>query len=156
MPNTMTRYNPIPTYTRLPELLEGFFRDNFLVPLTTDRPFNWEYTYSWPYKMMSNLLETEETFVVQLFLPGLDLEKVFIQVVNRQLTIKGTTFIPMVENATYLWHGLYGFEFNEVFTLPTDVDGEKAVAEYTNGILTITLPKTVQAIAKPIKVHATT
>jgi HSP20 family protein len=147
MMNTPTRYQPEFSLTRLPDMIDQLFRESFMFP-RYERLFDW--------KRFSNLLETEKAYIVQLVLPGVDFNKVDVQVVGRQLTVKVVCEIPMVENATYLWNGLTSYEFSEVFTLPFEVVGEKAEATYNLGILTITLPKLEYAIPKPIKVHANT
>jgi len=45
-------------------------------------------------------------------------------------------------------------EFFECFTLPGGVDANRAAAEYHNGILTLTLPRTAEAKAKKIAVKS--
>jgi HSP20 family protein len=45
----------------------------------------------------------------------------------------------------------YGYA-SRVFTLGFDVDREKAVAKYENGVLTLTLPKLVSAHSEPLKI----
>ena len=44
----------------------------------------------------------------------------------------------------------------QTFTLPVDVEGEKATARYERGILSITLPKAEKAKAATIKVQKVT
>jgi len=146
MINAPTRYQPEFSLTRLPDMIDQLFRESFVFPTRFERFFDT--------RRYSNLLETEKAYIVQLMMPGIDINKVNVQVVGRQLTIKATCEIPTYEHAAYLWHGLVDEEFAEVFTLPLEVVGEKAEATYDLGILTITLPKLEQAIPKPIKVHA--
>ncbi|MGH9425650.1 MAG: Hsp20/alpha crystallin family protein, partial [Terriglobia bacterium] len=45
----------------------------------------------------------------------------------------------------------YG-EFMRIFTLPTFVEGSKVVAEFKEGMLTVTLPKNAAAIPRQIEV----
>ncbi len=144
MPNTLTRYNPEIRFRRFPDMIEQLFRESLAVPPKYDTWFD--------ARRVTNLLETESAFIVQLMVPGIDPEKVVIQVVGQALTVKGTCFVPTYENATYLWHGLFGEEFSEVFTLPMEVYGEKVEASYLHGILTITLPKTELAKPKTVKI----
>lgn len=136
-------YRPTPM-TSFPDMVDRFFRDTFV------RPFEPLFD---GLRVSANLLETDETYIVQIVVPGIsDVSSLTIQVTGRQLTLRGTTEIPTFEGATYIYCGLEGQEFSEMFTLPSDVNGEKAVADYHAGILTITLPKAEYAKPHTIKV----
>jgi HSP20 family protein len=128
-------------------MLDQFLREGLVVPR-----FDTFFDSFFDGRRLCNLLETEYAYLVQLPLMGIDPEKVMIQVVGTQLTIKGTYVVPEIENATYLWHGLMGEEFTQVFTLPAEVEGEKAEASYHFGILTVKIPKAAHIIPKPVKV----
>jgi HSP20 family protein len=142
---TLTRFQPEVGFTRLPDMIDQLFRDSFVVPKRFGQFFDGA--------LPANLIETENAFIVQLALPGITMEQFEIQVVGQQLTVKAAYVIPVVEKATYLWRGLTGEEFSQVFTLPAEVLGEKAEASYEYGILTITLPKTEYAKPKMVKVN---
>ena len=145
MINAPLRYQPEFSLTRLPDMIDQLFRESFVLPARVDPYFDW--------RKFSNLIETEKAYIIQLVLPGIDLTKVNVQVVGRQLTVKAFCEIPKFEHGTYLWKGLVSQEFSEVFTLPLEVAGEKAEATFEFGILTIKLPKLEHAIPKPIKVQ---
>jgi HSP20 family protein len=147
MPNTPVRYRPETSLTRLPDVIDQLFRDSFVMPTRFERFFDG--------KRAANLLETDADYIVQLVIPGVDPKGLQINVVGQQLTIKAVCTIPTTEHATYLYHGLFGEEFSDVFTLPAEVDGEKSEARYVNGVLTITLPKAENARPKVIKVATT-
>jgi HSP20 family protein len=146
MANTLTPYRPTNTFARFPDVIDRLFRDSFTIP-TFNNLFD-------GIRVNSNLLETNDTFILQFALPGiLDVSKLQIQVVGQQVTIKGVCTLPTFENATYLWHGLQGDEFSEMFTLPTEVDGDHTTAVYDAGILSITLPKSEYAKPRSVKVQ---
>jgi HSP20 family protein len=56
------------------------------------------------------------------------------------------------EGAQIIWMGMGGGEFREEVTLPGEVNSDQASAEYRDGILTLTLPKTERAKVHQIKV----
>lgn len=145
--NTPTHYPRSTGLARLPDMLDRLFHDTFVVsPL--------EQVFS-GVRMNANLLETGDAYIVQLIVPGIkDVKNLQIQVVGNQLTVKGVMEIPAIPDATYIYLGLAGSEFSESFTLPAEVDGEKASADYVLGILTINLPKAEHA--KPHMVKVTT
>jgi HSP20 family protein len=146
MINLPARYETGTPFTRLPDLIDKLFRESFIAPTAFDRFFDGVRT--------SNLLETKDAFIVQLVLPGVDPEKIDIQVVDRQLLVKAAFVIPTVEHATYLYHALHSGEYSETFTLPMEVLGDKAEATYDRGILLVTLPKAEHAKPTMIEVHA--
>ncbi len=88
---------------------------------------------------------------VEAELPGMDLSDLEIYVTGGdQLTIKGERKAPQLEKAR--WHRqerAFG-SFNRVLSLPAPVDADKVQARLTNGVLTITLPKS--EAAKPRKI----
>jgi HSP20 family protein len=100
----------------------------------------------------SILYETDNDYIVQVALPGVDAEQVDIQVTGQQLTLKGSYNIPTPENATVVWKGIGEGSFVESMTLPDEVDTSTAEAHYGHGILSIILPKTEHSKAKTITV----
>jgi HSP20 family protein len=70
------------------------------------------------------------------------------------LTLRGKTEVTVPEGAQSIWVGMGGGEFREEVTLPGDVNADQASAEYHDGVLTLTLPKTERAKVRQIKVGA--
>lgn len=149
MANTVTRFNPrtdavVPTRSVIDQLLEG----SFFAPSMMDRWLGQNGNYP------ANLIETDDSYVVQLALPGLNIEKLEIQSLNRDLRIKGVYESQKFEG-NYIWNGLPTGEFTQAFTLPAEVANEGSEAGYANGILTVTLPKSDRAKVKNIPVKIT-
>jgi HSP20 family protein len=147
MINPLTRFPSDMTFTRFPEWIDELFRESFVLPNRFFRFFD--------VRRYSNLIETDESYIVQIMLPGVDPETLKIEVVGRHLTVTATIKVPVVEKGVYLFQGLMSQEFTEVFTLPVEVLGDKAVANYEYGVLSITLPKLEYAKPKKIEVHTT-
>lgn len=147
MTDTVTRYDPPSGLTRLSDAFEHLVRESFVLPSLLDRLGD---GFS---SITSNINEVDNSYVIQMALPGIDPAKVDIRVVGHQMTIKGTYEIPPVTGATTLRKGLMAGEFSEVVSVPAEVDGDNAEAAYKNGILTVTLPKAAQAEPKAIKVQ---
>jgi HSP20 family protein len=145
MADPLIRYTP--GITRLSDAIDRLFRESFVLPRFFE-PLTDGFT-----RISSNLLETEDAYIVQIGIPGIDPEKVEVRVVGRQLTVKGKYEFPEVEKATAVRQEVTKGEFSEVFTVATDIDGDKAQAKYERGILTITLPKAEHVKAKAIKVQ---
>ena len=103
-----------------------------------------------PGKPYSNLLETWDSYYLQIALPGVDAGSLDIEVVARHARVRGSYRPPVIETATSIWHDIATGEFEEVFALPAEVDAGEAKAQYERGILTIKLPKA--AYLKPSSV----
>jgi HSP20 family protein len=152
MATNLTRYNPTSPYVPVRSLVDQLLANSFVFPSLFDRWFSETGRMMIP----ANLAETNDAYIVQVALPGIDPEKLEINVTGRELRVKGTYHVPQPENATYIWQGLQSGEFTESFTLPAEVQGDKAEANYHDGILTVTLPKHEHARVKsiPVKTNA--
>ena len=104
-----------------------------------------------------NILEREEGIVISADLPGLKAEDVDVTVDNCILTIKGErTLEEVAEGETY--HRVersYG-SFERSFSIPNSVDPKKIEARFSNGEMTITLPKREESKPRSVKVKVTT
>lgn len=112
----------------------------------------------WPLVRMSpnlNLSETDQAVEARLDLPGIDPKDVDIQVSGNLLTVCGERKEQREEKGT-TWHRVEcrtgGFARSVM--LPCPVKEDAADAQYKDGVLTITLPKTEEAKAHKIKVKA--
>ena len=101
----------------------------------------------------SNLLETWVAYFLQVALPGADPGSLNIEVVARQVTVKGTYHMPAIETASSIWNGITAGTFEEAFQVPAEVDADRAEAQYERGILTIKLPKVAHLKASSIPIQ---
>jgi len=100
-----------------------------------------------------DLVENKENVVVRAELPGMRKEDIEVTLHEGTLSLAGERKSEMkVEEA-----GLYRSErffgrFQRAISLPAPVAGDKVKADYKDGILTVTLPKTEEAKPKQIDV----
>jgi len=102
-----------------------------------------------------DMYQTDNEVVVQAALPGIKADEVQINVTGDILTIKGETKHEE-ERQDKSWHireHRWG-AFERSVMLPTGVISDKAKADFENGILTITLPKSEEVKPKTITVKA--
>lgn len=101
-----------------------------------------------------NIWEDSDNLYVDAELPGFSLKDLEIYVTGNQLTIKGERRPPAHDGGT--WHRQergYG-SFSRMVELPSDVNGDKVSAEFRNGVLNITLPKSEAIKSRRIEVRA--
>ncbi len=104
-------------------------------------------------KVTFKVRDKGDSFAVEAALPGLDVEKLEIDVIGRKLGISGA-FKESEVDAGARWHRrerLSG-RFEQSLLLAAELDTEKVAAKYEYGILTIDLPKAAQAVPKKISV----
>ena len=91
------------------------------------------------------LAETEKELRITAELPGLDEKDVEITVEDGVLTLHGEKRSEIEDKDRGYTERSYG-RFERRIGLPNGVDREKAGATFKNGVLTVTLPKTAEAI----------
>jgi len=101
-----------------------------------------------------DITETKDSIIVRTELPGLTREDVEIDVANGILTIRGEKKVEE-EDKGRTWHRRevrYG-SFSRSFSLPSDVKSEEAKAAFSDGILTVVLPKEEKAVHRKIEIE---
>ena len=118
-----------------------------------DRPFfgrDWTPSGRGIYPAL-NFFEKDDALVVKAEIPGLDREKLTVEVESDRLMLAGVRAVPegTPEGRYHRRERRFG-EFRRVFRLPFEVDREKAAATYRDGVLTVTLEKAESAKPRQI------
>jgi HSP20 family protein len=102
-----------------------------------------------------DVFEKEDKFVVKAELPGMKEEDINISVVGETLNIRGERKAEkeVKEDDYYYCERSYG-NFSRSLALPSNVDTKKIEANYEDGVLEISLPKTSEVKPKKISVSA--
>jgi HSP20 family protein len=101
-----------------------------------------------------NLSEDEEHLYVEALAPGVDPKVLELSVLQNNLTIKGEKpGLAQVAAEAYHRNERAAGRFIRTIELPVAVDPEKVQADYRNGLLMVTLPKSEEAKPKQIPVH---
>jgi HSP20 family protein len=91
--------------------------------------------------------ETEKEFRITAELPGVSEEDIDVRLENEVLTIRGEKKFERAEGGEkedfHFVERSYG-TFQRSLRLPSSVDAEQVRADFRNGVLTITLPKTTE------------
>lgn len=99
------------------------------------------------------LYETPDELVLRALLPGIDRERLEIEVSRKSVKLAGQR--PAVErdgDRFFRSEFRYG-PFERLVGLPVEVQNDAARADYTDGVLVLTLPKTVSERQKVVKVN---
>jgi HSP20 family protein len=105
-----------------------------------------------------DMSEDDKAYKITAELPGLDAKDVDVSVSGNTLVLKGEKRQEKEEkNKNYFFSERAYGSFQRAFELSTTVDRDKIAADYSKGVLTITLPKTAEAQkqAKKIEIKST-
>jgi HSP20 family protein len=100
-----------------------------------------------------DIFEAEDELVITMDLPGIKKEDVQVNLDDRTLTIRGERRLEHDDKRDN-YHRIertYG-QFGRSFTIPPNVNREALHAEYTDGVLSLYLPKLEQAKPRQIPV----
>jgi len=100
-----------------------------------------------------DIQETDKEFLVKVDLPEVKKEEVKVEMQDNVLSIEGERKREKEEKGKQ-FHRVeraYG-KFVRRFSLPTEVDAAKVVAEFNDGVLQVHMPKLVVEKPKPIAV----
>ena len=106
-----------------------------------------------PWSPVVDIAEEKDQYIVRAELPGVDKNDVKITVENNLLSIRGEKKIE-AEKEGKNYHRVersYGSFFRS-FTLPSTVESNKIEATYSDGVLSLSIPKAVEAKPKEIEV----
>jgi HSP20 family protein len=99
---------------------------------------------------MLDVRETDEEYLVLVDLPGVNSDEVTIEVSDQVLSISGSR-APVETGEAQLSERPHG-SFVRTLTLPQGVDEEKIVANYSDGVLELHVPKPAEQRPKKITI----
>jgi len=102
---------------------------------------------------LADVTETDDAYLVEIELPGVDRKDLSVEVAANELRIDGE--IVEKERVGWLRHrtrrvGRFAYRT----TLPGDIDGDRISAGLADGVLTVRVPKTEAAKPRRITVNA--
>tara|TARA_B100001094_G_C17423460_1_gene435783 strand:- start:11 stop:424 length:414 start_codon:yes stop_codon:yes gene_type:complete len=96
--------------------------------------------------------ETEGAYILTVEIPGISKEDVALSIDNNILRVKGVKKAPESGNRLIVNERKVG-EFERTFTLSEEIDQKNISAEFSNGILCISAPKTAKVTPRKIDIR---
>jgi len=122
------------------EFFPGFFGNRWDAEAVSVRPF-------------VDVVEKENEVVLRADMPGMDKKDIKVVVNDGLLTITGERNEEHEEKEKGFTRAeRFMGRFSRSFNLPAWADGSKVAADYKNGVLTVTIPKSEAARPKEIEV----
>jgi HSP20 family protein len=143
----LVRWEPFRDLMSLREAMDRLFEESFV------RPRESLLAPIGAGTLAIDMYETPDEVVVRTALPGVAPEDIDVSVVGDTLTIKAETKTEEDEKGTnhIRRERRYG-AFSRSLSLPTNVVPDKAVADFSKGILTLRLPKAEEVKPKRIEI----
>ena len=141
--STVIRWNPIREMAAMQSAMDRLFDET------------WRSTSNLASALPLDIIESAEHYTVVTELPGLDAEQINVSMHDGVLTISGEVHRPeLPENhRVLLQERTYG-KFSRSVNLPQPVNTDEIEAEYTDGILRLSLPKSAEAKPRTIPVKS--
>ena len=118
--------------------------------LVGERPGGW---LAPPKVPAMDLAETAASVEVRLDVPGFKADEIQVQLSNNVLTVSGEhAEEKKTDEKTYHRMERRFGSFSRSVALPSPVDEDKVDAQYRDGVLTLSMPKTQEAKSRRIKV----
>lgn len=144
--NSITRWDPFRNLASLQEQVNRLFEGNLSHERDQSALTAWSPSV--------DVYETENDLVIKADLPEVIEKDIDVRVENNMLTIRGERKLEQrVKEENYLrMERSYGFSTRS-FSLPNTVNTEQIQAQYSDGVLTVTLPKRAESKPKQVKIN---
>jgi HSP20 family protein len=131
-------------------VFDEFYRGPWRLPFTRtafDVGPVWPGEAIWGTTPAVDIVEREKDFVITAEMPGVPVNNIEVRLSEDRLTIKGEKTEKMEEErkGVCISERRYG-SFQRTFRMPEGVDCSKIEASFANGVITVRLPKTTEAM----------
>lgn len=145
----LIRWNPWREIDALRGRFGSLFGDTLMGPAPAD-----ERAKLWNWNPSVDIYENDQEYVISAELPGVDKKDISLDVKGRTLSLKGERSAEkdIREDRYYRRERSYG-KFERMFSLPDHVDLEVISADFKDGVLRITIPKSEKEKPRQIAVN---
>ena len=146
----ITRFDPLNEMVSLRSAMDRLFEDSFVNPMSW-RTIGGGDTVNAPI----DVHETADELVVTASLPGMKAEDVEITMTGQTLTLRGEFKADEeIKREQYLYRERRFGTFSRTIQLPVRVRGDQAEANFSDGILTLSIPKAEEVKPRQIRINA--
>jgi HSP20 family protein len=146
----ITRFDPLGEMVSLRSAMDRLFEDSFVSPLGW-RTIGGGDAVTPPV----DVHETSEEIVITAALPGMKADDVEITITGQSLNLRGEFKADEeVDRQQYLYRERRFGSFSRSIQLPVRVQGDQADAAFTDGVLTLRIPKAEEVKPRQIRITA--
>jgi HSP20 family protein len=96
--------------------------------------------------------ESADSFCVEIELAGVKKEDITLDVEGDYITVTATKKVPSIEETKILFDNRKSGKFKKSYKLGSNIDKDTIEAEFTNGVLVVTLNKKETQKKKTVKI----
>jgi len=100
-----------------------------------------------------NIWETEDGYSAALLAPGVDEQSISVTVHDDTLAVEGELKFQAPQSARVVWQEFAPVKFRRSLRLGLAVDPQRVEANYTNGVLLVSMPKAEHARPRQVQVQ---
>ena len=131
--------------------MDRLFEDSFISPLTWRTVSGTGDGVTPPI----DVYETDDQLIVTASLPGMKADDVEITMTGQTLTLRGEFKADeQVSKDQYLYRERRFGSFSRTLQLPVRLQGDRAEASFTDGVLTLSIPKAEEVKPRQIRISA--
>lgn len=146
----ITRFDPLNEMVSLRSAMDRLFEDSFVSPLSW-RTIGAGDTINPPV----DVHETADEIVVTAALPGMKADDVEITITGQNLNLRGEfKNDEEISRDQYLYRERRFGSFSRSIQLPVRVQGDRADASFTDGVLALRIPKADEVKPRQIRISA--
>lgn len=101
----------------------------------------------------ADVLEDSDGITLRLDMPGVSKDRLNVQADKNTLLIEGEVQIQMPQGMEALYAEIQSTRYRRSFTLSGELDAEKIVANVSNGVLSVSIPKRAELKPRRIEVQ---
>jgi HSP20 family protein len=146
----ITRYDPLGEMVSLRSAMDRLFEDSFILPVAGRGNGSGD-----GITPPIDVHETADEIVLTAALPGMKADDLDITMTGQTLTLKGEFKADdEVKRDQYLYRERRFGSFSRTLQLPVRVQGDRAEASFTDGVLTLSIPKAEEVKPRQIRINA--
>ena len=146
----ITRFDPLGEMVSLRSAMDRLFEDSFVSPVGW-RTIGGGEAVTPPV----DVHETADEIVVTAALPGMNADDVEITITGQSLNLRGQFKADdEISRDQYLYRERRFGSFSRTVQLPVRVQGDRADATFTDGVLTLRIPKAEEVKPRQIRITA--
>ena len=109
---------------------------------------------AWKWEPKVDIYDNDDNIVLKAELPGVDRDKITVDVKDRVLTLRGERAEDTeVKKENYYRREMVSGTFIRSFVLPENVNNDDIRADYKDGVLKVDIPKPEKTKPRKITVH---
>lgn len=103
--------------------------------------------------MPIELVERDDNYIVKIMTPGIKKEDLNVDVSEDQVNVSGVCKVEYEQNKDLIHRSEFcKGNFSRTITLPQKINNQKVKADYKDGVLSLTLPKSEQSKHKMLRI----